>query len=492
MTLSQFLCILRARWNVGLLILVATVGLAMGASLLLPKHYTATAMLVVDQTRPDPVTGTSYTGNPSPAFMATQVDVLKSDRVAINVVRQLGLANNASLRDLWMQQTRGEGGLENWLVERVRTALEVKPSRESNVISVSFKDADPSQAASTANLFVQSYLDVNLALRVEPAKQYSTFFESRAKELRANLEGAQAKLSAYQREKGVVVASEGQLDVETARLNELSSQLVALQAVTADSGSRQAQAQSGADGLHEVVNNPILAGLNSDITRAEAKLQEMAARLGENHPQLIEAKANVSTLRIRLSAETRRVTGTVGVSNSINRQREAEIRSTLEAQRSRVMRLRTAREEGSVLMRDVDAAHRAYEAMLTRLTQTHLESQATQSNAYVLSSAVPPLSSSSPKLLRNLMLSLLVGAILAITAAIVLEYVDRRVRTDDQISEALGMPLLGTLPKPGGKGRFVGRRTPLVTSGGFLRRLPAPGKRAGRKRLPSVKRRAQR
>ena len=478
MTLSQFLYILRARWKVGLLILVTTVGLAMAASLLLPKRYTATAMLVVDQTRPDPVAGSAYTGNPSPAFMATQVDVLKSDRVAFNVVRQLGLANDATLRELWMQETRGEGGLETWLVERLRSALEVKPSRESNVVSVSFKDGDPNQAASIANLFVQSYLDVNLALRVEPAKQYSSFFESRAKELRSNLERAQAKLSAYQREKGVVVASDGQLDVETARLNELSSQLVALQAVAAESGSRQAQAQSGADGLQEVVNNPILAGLRSDITRAEAKMQEMAARLGENHPQLIEAKANLATLRTRLSAETRRVTGTVGVSNSINRQREAEIRSTLEAQRSRVVRLRTAREEGSVLVRDVDAAQRAYEAVLTRLNQTSLESQATQSNAYVLAPAVPPLSSSSPKLLRNLVLSLVVSIILAIAAAILLEYVDRRVRNDDEISEALGVPLLGTLPRPGGKGHFVGRRTPLVTSGGFLRRLPAPGRRA--------------
>jgi len=112
------------------------------------------------------------------------------------------------------------------------------------------------------------------------------------------------------------------------------------------------------------------------------------------------------------------------------------------------------------------------------LNQTSLESQATQSNAYVLAPAVAPLSSSSPKLLRNLVLSLVVSVILAIAAAILLEYVDRRVRTDDEISAALGVPLLGTLPKPGGKGRFIGRRTPLVTSGGFFRRLPAPGKRA--------------
>ena len=153
----------------------------------------------------------------------------------------------------------------------------------------------------------------------------------------------------------------------TARLNELSTQLVALQAVAAESGSRQSQAQAGgSDRLQEVVNNPNLSALRADIARAEAKLQEINSRLGDNHPQVIEAKANIASLRSRLATETGRVTGSLGVSNSINRQREAEIRATLEAQRSRVMRMRTAREEGSVLLRDVEAAQRAYDAVAAK------------------------------------------------------------------------------------------------------------------------------
>jgi succinoglycan biosynthesis transport protein ExoP len=478
MTLSQLLYILRARWSAVVLILMLVVGLAVGVTLAMPKRYTATATLVVDQTRPDPVTGTAYTGNPSPAYMATQVDVLKSDRVAFSVMRKLGLAQNPEIHVLWQNENGGDGNFDTWLAERLVSALEVKPSRESNVISVSYKHVDPARAASIANHFVQSYLDVNLALRVDPARQYSNFFEGRAKELRANLERAQAKLSAYQRDKGVVVATEGQLDVETARLNELSSQLVAVQAMAAESGSRQQHAQSSGDGLHEVVNNPNLAGLRGDIARADAKLQEMSSRMGENHPHLIEARANVASLRARLNAETRRVTGTLGVSNSINRQREAEIRIALETQRARVMRMRTAREEGSVLVREIDAAQRAYDAVLARLNQTSMESHATQSNSYVLAPAVAPYAPSSPKMLRNLVLAVVVGTILAVAAAILMEYADRRIRTDEEISDVLGLPLLGTLPKPGGKGRFVGRRVPLVTSSGLFRRLSAPSKRA--------------
>jgi chain length determinant protein EpsF len=479
MNLSQLLSILRARWWAALLVFVMIVGATIGLSLALPKQYTATASLVVDQTRPDPLSAAMYAGNPSPAFMATQVDVLKSDRVAQLVVRKLELAQDPNKREAWMKATGGVGSLENWLVDTIQPSLDVKPPRESNVISVSYKSPDPVDAATMANAFAQAYMDVILDLRVDPAKQYSAFFDTRSKELRANVERAQAKLSAYQREKGVVIASDGQLDVETARLNELSSQLVALQAVAAESSSRQVQAQTGAaDRLQEVVNNPALSNLRGEIARAEARLQELTSRLGDNHPQVIEAKANIGSLRTRLDTETRRVTGSLGVANTINRQREAEIRGALEAQRARVLRLRTAREEGAVLIRDVENAQRAYEAVLARLNQTSLESLTTQSNANLLAQAVPPLEPSSPKVLLNAVLSTVFGLALAVGAVLMIDKLDRRVHTIHEVSELLGLPLLGVLPGPRGKGRFAVRRTPLVSPSVAFRQLPAPSKEA--------------
>jgi len=479
MSLTQFLSILKARWWVALTVFVLTVGTAVVLTLMAPKQYTATATLVVDQTRPDPVAAATYQGNPSPAFMATQVDILKSDRIAQRVLSNLHLADDPKARENWLRSTKGAGTLESWLAEGLQGGLDVKPSRESNVISVGYKSSDPAKAARLANAFVQAYMDVSLGLKVDPAKQYSTFFDNRSKELRANVERAQAKLSAYQREKGVIIASDGQLDSETARLNELSTQLVALQAVAAESSSRQAQAQAGsADRLQEVVNNPILSGIRADITRAEGRLQELMSRLGDNHPQVIEAKASIASLRTRLDAETRRVTGTFSASNSINRQREVEIRAALEAQRARVIRMRTAREEGAVLVRDVENAQRAYEAVLTRLSQSSLEGQATQGNGYVLAEAVQPLRPTSPKVELNIAISFVLGLMLALGSVLLLEFVDRRVRSVDEVSELLGLPIFGVLPKPGGKGGFTGGRVSLASPRGLFGRLPAPRKEA--------------
>ena len=475
MTLGQLLIILRARWKSALLVLLVTVCGAVGISLMLPKQYTATTTLLIDQYRPDVGGAAVYAGSPSPVFMATQVDVLKSERVALQVVKALRLAENPALREEWQRDSRGTGNFDGWLIQWLHTGLEVKPSRDSTVISVGFKSPDSIQAATTANQFAQSFLDVSLQLRVDPAKRNSALFDARAKDLRAQVEKAQARLSAYQRERGVIVAGDGALDVEMARLNELSSQLVVLQSMSAESASRQAQGRGTGEGLQEVVNNPAIVGLRAELSKAEARLHELDSRLGSNHPQVIEAKATIDSLRARVDADSRRVTGTFGVTNTINRQREAEVRAALETQRARVLRIRAAREEGGVLVREVEAAQRAYDDTLGRLNQTSLERQTTQGGAYLLSEATPPLLPTSPNHLRVLVLALVIGTVLAIVVAIAREYLDRRVRTVEELPYALGLPLLGVLPRPGGgTARIAGLRPPQLGAGPAFRSLPAP------------------
>ncbi|NMV20996.1 chain length determinant protein EpsF, partial [Vibrio parahaemolyticus] len=88
-----------------------------------------------------------------------------------------------------------------------------------------------------ANAFVQAYIETHLDLRADPAKRFSTFFDQRAKQLREQLEAAQNRLSEYQKQHGLIATDE-RLDIENARLNELSSQLVAIQALATESSSR--------------------------------------------------------------------------------------------------------------------------------------------------------------------------------------------------------------------------------------------------------------
>ncbi len=452
MTLGQVLAVLRARWKIALLMFVLTVGVTLAVSLLLPKQYTATASVVID-VKPDPVSAMMYAGLASPAFMATQVDIIQSDRVANRVVRNLKLAESPQVRQQWLDETGGDGNIEVWLADSFSKKLDVRPSRESNVISVSYTAPDPRFAAGLANAFVQAYIETSLELRVDPAKQYSTFFDKRGKEAREALETAQAKLSAFQREKRIVATDE-RLDVENARLNELSSQLVMIQAVAAESNSRQGQASgNSANQMQEVLSNPVINSLKSQMSSQEARLKELSARYGAAHPQVVELKANIAELQVKIAEETKRVTGGVGVTSTINRAREAQLRASLTAQRTKVLDLKQVRDEGMVLAREVENAQRTYDSLMARSNQTSLESQTTQSNSNVLTQAVAPLLPSSPKVVLNTLLSVFLGALLALAAAFLLELLDRRVRSVEDVAVALQLPVLGIMPKPGAKVR---------------------------------------
>lgn len=469
MTYAQFFAILRARWIVAVGVLLAVVALALGISLVLPKQFKASASVVID-VKPDPVSAMIYGGLTSPAFLATQVDIIQSDRVAQRVVRNLKLADNNDVRTQWASATNSQGSPEQWLAENLQRNLEVQPSRESNVISVSYKAPDPRFAAALANAFVKAYVETSLELRVDPARQYSSFFEQRSKEAREALEAAQSRLSQFQKDKGITATDE-RLDVENARLSELSSQLVGLQALTSESNSRQVQAQGASgDRMQEVLINPVITGLKGDLSRSEARLKELSSRYGDNHPQVIEAKASINELQSRIVEETKRVTGGVGVTGTINRQREAQLRLGLEAQRVKVMRMKQVRDEGSVLVRDMENAQRSYDAVLARLTQTSLESQATQSNVNVLNPAVPPLNPASPRVVLNTVIAVFVGTLLAIGCAVLLELLDRRVRSAEDLVAALDLPVIGVLPRPEHK-RAIQARPALTMKQRVVRQL---------------------
>ncbi len=172
MTFRQFLLILRARWQCVILSLLGVVATTLVVSLMLPKQYTSNAAVVVDVKSADPISGLLFPGQIAPSYMATQVDIIQSERVAQRVVKMLRLAENPTARQQWHDETDGKGSIEVWLATLLQKKLDVKPSRESNVLNIAYTAVDPGFAAAIANAFAQAYVDTNLELKVEPAKQY--------------------------------------------------------------------------------------------------------------------------------------------------------------------------------------------------------------------------------------------------------------------------------------------------------------------------------
>ena len=446
MTLQQFLLMLRARYKAALLVFVITVATTVVVSLLLPKQYTASATVVIDVKSPDPVSGQMLQGLMAPGYMATQIDIINSDRVAKDVVKLLKLDTNAVVQQQWRDATDGKGQLIDWLANLLQKKLDVKPSRDSNVINVNYTGTDPDFAAAVANAFAQAYINVNLNLRLAPARQYATFFEEQTKAARTKLEEAQKALSDYQQQNGITATDE-RVDFETAKLNETSSQLTGIQALTTDSQSKRGS--SKADTIAEVMQSPLINGLKADIARAEAKLVESNGNLGKNHPQTQRSEAELAALKAQLDMETRKITSSIETTYQVGKQREAQLQSALAGQKNRVLLLNKQRDELNVLRRDIESAQRAFEVVSQRASQSSIESQTNQTNISLLNPATAPADPSKPKVLLNILVSIFLGALLAVGLALMLELSNRRVRSADDLLETLNLPVLGSIAHTG-------------------------------------------
>lgn len=446
MTLSQLLSILSARWRSALIAFGVILGLAAALTIFLPKKYTASAAVILDVKSPDPIAGVVLPGMTVSGYMATQVDVLQSERVMLRAISTLGSDQDPELRTEWIRSVNGQGSFESWLAEQLVKALDAKPSKESNVIVVSYTARKPQVAADTVNAIVAAYIATILELRTEPAKEFNASFDQSTRRLREDLELARSRFSAFQQSKGIVISDE-KLDVENARLSELSTQMVQLQGLVDQSGIRQSQAAGRGDQMNEVFTHPTVMTLSTDLARAQSTQRELGERYGDQHPKAIEAQANIRELSSRLNAEKSRIVGSLGVNNAANQSRLSSVRVALEAQAAKVLRLKGVRDEGAVLQRDVENAQKSYDAAFAKRSQSMLESQATQTNVSVIKKATSPATPSSPRVQLILAVGLLLSAILGLATAVFREDRDWRLRTDADVVDALKQPLLGVLPR---------------------------------------------
>jgi chain length determinant protein EpsF len=452
MTLQQFLLILWARRKLVLAIFVATIALGTIVTLLLPEEYVASADVLLDVKSPDPVAGVVLPGLMAPSYMATQVDIINSDRVAMRVIKLLRMDENPTIRQQWQEATEGKGQLNVWLAGLIKKKLEVKPSRESNIIAISYSGSAPAFAAAMANAFAQAYMDINLELRLDPARQNAQWFDGQMKLHRERLDIAQAALSDYQQKTGIVVTDE-RLDYESQKLNELSTQLTVAQAQGTDSSSKR---KSGnIDTLPEVMQSGLVTQYKSDIGRLEARMKDLEVNIGQNHPQYQRSQAELAELRNKLNAEIASVSSSIGTAGTISKKKETELVAAVDLQKTKVLELKKHRDSIQLLVREVESAQRAYDMVSQRMTQTRLESQSIQNNVSVLNPAIEPGSPSKPKTKLNILIATFLGTLFSIGIAVALELVHRRVRSPEDLTQALDLPVLAVLEQENSDRRWL-------------------------------------
>jgi len=449
MPIKRLFAVLRARWRLLLFTCLVTVAAVVAVSLAVPPQYKAEAAIVVEKNRVDHIAGRLLYPGGNAGYVATQIGILQSTHVARQVVRALDLRPDAR-----SPQSLGPEEYEAWAAAELLKDLDVRPAAslrgevpsDSAVLSVSYKSPDARLSSAVVNGFLDAYIGTTQRMKTDPARGYNEFFDARAKQLGEALRQAQERLSAYQKENGLIPTDEG-IDVEYRRLGELNSQLVQVQDDLTAARNRATQARLRAREMPDVLSDEVVGALTKDLSLREARLNQLKAQFGNSYPEVVELRASIGALRARLDDAVQKASAAAGVAVKIAEGRLRQLTSALEEQRAKVVRERMQRDAGSVLVHDVQNARRAYDAVLARANETALESKNDQTNVYRLDAATPPLRPAWPILWLNTAVATVVGLLLGVFMAIFREARDMRLRTVDDVVVHLQQPVLMLLAR---------------------------------------------
>jgi len=238
MNFSSFLVIVKSRFLLVLLTLLIAVGTAAVLTYLEPKRYVASTFLLLNFKEGGPFDSSPIPAQLSSSHLETQVDIVRSQKVALKVVETLELDKEPGWITAYEESGATVVPLKQWIATKISANVVAAPLENSRVVRLSYKALTPEESARIANAYAQAFIATTLELTVEPARRNAAWFDEQLKVLRKRLETARARMTEYQVEQGIVALDE-KLGAETSRLQDISKNLVEAQMATYAARSRQ-------------------------------------------------------------------------------------------------------------------------------------------------------------------------------------------------------------------------------------------------------------
>jgi polysaccharide biosynthesis transport protein len=478
----------RRRWVI-VLCQIVVLGLTVAWLTQAPSTYVATSMVVLNARQPEVL----RVDPAAPGLVVTQsgveteMEVLQSPALAERVINQLKLLNdpefNTSIAPppsmvsvvlehldprTWLRKVlrylrpaKAEGSSEGEAagpqnrevtaaISQFLSRLVVDNPGQSYGISVSFESEDATKAADIANAIVDQYLVSQLEAKYEAMRRANLWLSDRLGDLKGQVERSDQAVQGY-REKANLVQARGQT-ISAQQLSELNTQLVVARTDLAATESRlrgmRELIRSGKVGsAPEVLQSGYIQNLKQQEADLGRTLADLKTRYGERHPQIINAKAQLRDVQGKIEREVQQVVGSLEAEVSVLRTRVATMDQNLQAAKRSAEEVE--REEVSLaeLQREADANRAIYQDFLARFKETSNQVDIQQADARIVSRAREPVWPSYPRVSLILGAAILGGLALGFVAVILIEQLDTRLRTAEQIEGAIGEGVIGSVPE---------------------------------------------
>lgn len=434
MSIAQLLRILIARRMIILVTLLTSVGVALFVAKQLPERYSASARVLIDNFKPDPVTGQLISNVGARTYFRTQVELIKDYRVAGDVVDKLGWAESPAVIAAWRAETGGVGDFRRWGAARIISATNVQVVQGSNILELTYEAPNPAVAKTIAGLLRDAYITGSVRFRTDSAGRTADWYrEQSERALQALIKAEQAKSKFEQDNQLVVLAGGG--EAESTKLAGLQAALMSARGGEVAQSSQQMLPPSS--GIVDQLKLQ-LASLNDQIGIA-------GERLGTEHPTyktLIQRRAQLSSQLARESASAR---ATTAAQTGASRQTVAQLEADYNAQRTKVLGMKNTLDQLGQLQREVDLRRSQYEKASARTADLRLESNVSESGLVVLGDVIGSTKPSFPNWPQITGLSVAFGLGLGMVLAVFVELLARRIRGTEDLAFSSKAPVLAVI-----------------------------------------------
>lgn len=318
------------------------------------------------------------------------------------------------------------------------------------IIVITVESPNGATSAQIANAIADTYLVDQLDAKYEANKRATEWLEDRLGELRQSLAVAENQVATYRRDKGLKDSPEGSVSSQT--LNDLNAKYTAARARRIEREARLvalSKASVNASELAnitEVANNSTLAALRMQDVELGRRVAELSEKLGDNHPRLIQARTELSAVRGRFAAETRRISLAIQAEVDAARAEEEQLKVQVERAASSSGVASQYEAELKQLEREAQSSRSIYESFLSRFKELREQQDIQRPDARILSYARPSSMPSFPQYQTALIIAFVIGCGLGMGGAVALEKLDRGFRSASQIEKATGVAVLGMIP----------------------------------------------
>jgi polysaccharide biosynthesis transport protein len=403
-----------------------------------------------------------------PTELETEVKILQSDLLALQVVKELGLdrrpefggktAAPPSALDLAPDPLQADPARTSGLLGNFRSNLKVTLAPNTKIIEVHYRSPDKELAANVVNTLMSTYTENNFKSRFDSTMQASDWLSKQLVDLQMKVETSQEKLVRYQKEHEILGIDEKQ-NITTAKLDELNKALTAAESERMDKESVYRLVESGdpdtiasaASALDSAgVGGQTASSLLESLRTKEADLKIQAADLntqfGPSYPKLAQLNNQLKEIDTQILAETRKVAGKIRGQYMAALQRESMLHDALEKQKQEENKLNESAIEYSILKRDLESYRQLYEGLMEKMKEAGVSAGLKSNNFRIVDVARAPTSPVEPNIPRNLAFAFTLGLTSGIGLAFLLEGLDNTVRTTEQAQMISGLPPLGMIP----------------------------------------------